>query len=45
MRDGRKYFPGERKDIPPGKQKIDGKIFKKIMQVSDFKDNKNKILF
>jgi hypothetical protein len=32
------------KDIPPGGQKIDGKIFKGIIQVIDFKGNKNNIL-
>ena len=40
----REIFSKGRKDIPPGKQKIDGKIFKEIIQVSDFKGNKNKIL-
>lgn len=40
----REIFSKGRKDIPPGKQKIDGKFFKEIIQAIDFKGNKNKIL-
>jgi hypothetical protein len=32
------------KDFPPVRQKNDREIFKKKIQVSDFKDNKNIIL-
>ena len=39
----REIFSKGRKDIP-GKQKIDGKFFNEIIQVTDFKGNKNKIL-